>query len=687
MAEYKNSIIRFNGEEKKCVVTFSGSHNVSLLTIKVDGKPVGLCALSSSCDGTDDAECPVDPVGKGEHEVSVELDGSASIHALNFTPESLYDGVEYQPTPESKLRNVHAETWEATDMLGRKVASVEDVGGVKDRKVGIFYWTWHERCTNSRPVDVTEVLEKFPAAEYNEKHRAWGERPFTCFWHEPFLGFYKDSDPYVIRHHMQMLADAGVDFLLFDTTNGALVWRSAYEPLFAEMHRMREDGVKTPQFAFMMNFWPHKNTEKMLRALYQNLYKPGLYSDLWFRIDGKPMVMCHPESIREKGVCDADDRILEEIKSFFAFRPGQPGYGCGPHNDKEWGWLEKFPQHKYGERPDGSCEMMTVGVAQNCNDEHICTHFNAKDTYGRSFTYKDRFSKLTKDSYKYGYNVQEQWERALDIGPDHIFITGWNEWIMGQYHEPWVLDPDSTQLAMVDQFDREHSRDIEPDKDGYLDSYYLQMASNIRRYKGAAKRIPASAPKTIDIYGPVSQWNDVLPEYLNDKGTTIHRDWDGFKGCHYVNKTGRNDIISAKVARDAENVYFLVECAENVTKPEGDNWMTLFIDADRSKATGWEGYDLVVNRSRTGRNTVLVEKYFPTAEKGSFTWVTAGEGSISRKGRFLTLSVPRKLLERANGTLDFEFKWSDNMQEHDVMDFYRNGDSAPLGRFNYLFKE
>ena len=94
-----------------------------------------------------------------------------------------------------------------------------------------------------------------------------------------------------------------------------------------------------------------------------------------------------------------------------------------------------------------------------------------EDTYGRSFTYKDRFSKLTKDSYKYGYNVQEQWERALDIGPDHIFITGWNEWIMGQYHEPWVLDPDSTQLAMVDQFDREHSRDIEPDKDGYLDSH------------------------------------------------------------------------------------------------------------------------------------------------------------------------------------------------------------------------
>ena len=115
--------------------------------------------------------------------------------------------------------------------------------------------------------------------------------------------------------------------------------------------------------------------------------------------------------------------------------------------------------------------------------------------------------------------------------------------------------------------------------------------------------------------------------------------------------------------------------------------MTLFIDTDRSKSTGWEGYDMIVNRTRPGRNRVSVEKYFPTAEKGSFTWVAAGEGTISRKGKFLVISVPRSLIERDGGRLDFEFKWSDNMQEHDVMDFYRNGDAAPLGRFNYLYKE
>ena len=51
----------------------------------------------------------------------------------------------------------------------------------------------------------------------------------------------------------------------------------------------------------------------------------------------------------------------------------------------------------------------------------------------------------------------------------------------------------------------------------------------------------------------------------------------------------------------------------------------------------------------------------------------------------MTIAIPRALvgLEKR---LDFEFKWSDNMQNPTVMDFYENGDSAPIGRFNYLYQ-
>ena len=113
--------------------------------------------------------------------------------------------------------------------------------------------------------------------------------------------------------------------------------------------------------------------------------------------------------------------------------------------------------------------------------------------------------------------------------------------------------------------------------------------------------------------------------------------------------------------------------------------MTLFIDADRSKATGWEGYDFVINR--TGKkNTATVEKYVRTLEEGSFTWETVGTADLRVSGDTLTLAIPRALLG-LEGKLNFEFKWSDNMQAKTVMDFYENGDTAPLGRFNYLYQE
>lgn len=684
-----------------CILTFSHSGNTSLGEIALDGKAVGIAALSSkgapdsnsmgmkdtgSAAPITEARCEIDSVS-GIHDVTVKVTGQATLHSIAFTSENAYANVVYTPVPEKNLRDFGSEAWEATDMLGRKVASVEDVKARrKDRKVGIFYWTWQESHAGLRPVDVVKVLDQYPAAEFRHDHPAWGERPMQCFWHEPFYGFYRNSDPYIIRHHAALLSAAGVDMIAFDCTNGALLWRDAYEPLLKGLHEARLDGIRTPQIVFMLNFGPMQSGEAMLRALYQNLYKPGLYSDLWYRIDGKPVVMGYPEALPREGVCETDTRILNEIREFFSFRPGQPGYGCGPSRPDHWGWLEVYPQHKYGERPDGSCEMVTVGVGQNANKDRICTHFNDKDTFGRSYTGKHGHALLSPDSYKYGYNVQEQWDRAIDLDPDMIFVTGWNEWIMGQWKDPWLSDPESPQLAMVDQYNREYSRDIEMDRDGYMDTYYLQLAHNIRRYKGAPQREAVSAPQTIKVSGGETQWKKVTPVYRNPKGTTIHRDWDGFAGCHYVNATGRNDIVEAKVTRDEENVYFFVKCSEAITPREGEGWMTLFLDTDRAKATGWEGYDIAVNRLTAPAGKCTIEKYVPTLEAGSFTWETVGRGTLHVKGNTLTLAIPRSLVG-LEGKLNFEFKWSDNMQAHNVMDFYENGDAAPLGRFNYLYKE
>ncbi len=687
LKEEKSYVIRgadFNGK-RGLKATFTGSANTSKGDIYADGGDYVGTVMLSNGKGEDTAWCDID-ARTGVHDVYIRIKGSAVISDIELTDKSPYDGTAYEPVPEEKIIDNGHDAWEATDMLGRKVVSVEDVGAFKpDKKVGIFYWTWREHAVGLTPVNVSKLLDEYPAAEYNRDHPGWCGKNIQPHWGEPRYGFYRNSDPYVIRHHAALLADAGIDFILFDCTNGALLWRDAYEPLFKGLREAREDGINVPKFGFMLNFGPFETSEFMIRALYQDIYKPGRYSDLWFMLDGKPMIMGYKDALPEKGKTDFETKQLDEIRDFFTFRAGQPLYGTkagGPKRPDHWGWLEVFPQNKYGVREDGSCEMMTVGVGQNANDERICTCFNDKDTYGRSYTKEFGHALLDSESYKYGYNVQEQWERALDISPDNVFVTSWNEWMMGLWHEPWIKDPNSTQLAMVDQYNREYSRDIELDKDGYLDTYYLQLASNVRRFKGAKQRQKTSPEKTI---GCFNCFKDVTPYYRADKGLTIHRDWPGFAGCHYKNDSGRNDITGAKIARDKDFIWLYAECSDDITEPSGQGWMTFYIDVDRDKNTGWEGYDIAVNRTAPENGTTCVERYVKTAEPGSFTWEKIGEATVTVDKNRIMIKVPRALI--SDKKLEFEFKVSDNMQAPDVMDFYENGCAAPLGRFNYLYKE
>ncbi len=670
-------------------LSFEGVPATSVVYMRLDsedGIGIGAVALSptSGMKGTSVARIAKT---SGVHRVYYTVEGGGQLTAVDFN--SLPDE-EYVPARE--VRETYSDTWEATDMLGRKIPSVEDVGAKNGKKVGIFYWTWRESFAGRKPANVEKILSEYPDAEYNRAHPAWGgnDSEIQCHWSEPLYGYYRNSDPYVIRRHASMLSAAGVDFLVFDCTNGSFLWSDAYEPLLGGLKKAKADGINVPKVAFMLNFAPLPESERMLRALYQNLYGIGKYRDLWFMLDGKPLVLAYKECLPEQGICSADTEILEEIKSFFTFRAPQPLYGTkdgGPHRPDHWGWLEIAPQNKYGVRADGSCEMMTVGVAQNANKERICTCFNDKDTFGRSYTQKHGHSLLTQNSYKYGYNIQEQWDRALDISPDNVFITGWNEWCIGLHNiYPWIRDPDSTKLGMVDQYDKERSRDIEPDTDGYLDTYYLQMAANIRRYKGCSQRQKASDEKTVDMKGTLSQWTDVTPVYKNHKGTAAHRDWDGFKGYHYTNSTGINDITEARVCRDAENIYFLAKCSDAVKDANKADMMTLYIDTDRSKDTGWEGYDVRINALDSKRGAASVEVYLPTAQKNSFTWKKVGDCTCRTVGKTVWISVPRSLIG-LEGKLEFEFKWSDNLTEKAAIDFYVNGCCAPIGRFNYLYKE
>lgn len=564
----------------------------------------------------------------------------------------------------------------ATDALGRGLPTHDEVGDVEEDKfVGLFYWTWHMNFHENPPHNVAEILAEKPEAIHDYNDPIWPEHKSNSyfFWGEPLFGYYRNKDEWVLRKHAEMLADAGVDVIFFDSTNGDLTWKESYMELARVFMEAREDGIKTPKIAFMLAFGASEGSYKALHKIYQDLYEPGLYEDLWFYWKGKPLVMAYPENLTTVPGDKEETNLNKEIRDFFTFRPGQPLYNKGPQREDHWGWLEIYPQHGFVKNEDGGFEQVTVGVGQNWSEERGLTAMNAPGAFGRSYTHEKGHSN-DPEAVNYGYNFQEQWDRALELDPEFVFITGWNEWVAGR-QKLWG----GQDNAFPDQFDHENSRDIEPMKGGHGDNYYYQMVSNIRRFKGMPPEPKVSSPRKIKIDSRFEEWEKVKPEFKAHKGNTLHRDYPGWEGTHYTNTTGRNDIILTKIARDKDFLYFYVETADPITPSTDPGWMRLFLDVDRKKETGWEGYDYVVNRINPNEKAV-VEK-----SKEDWDWEKDGEISYAVDGNKLELRIPKKMLG-IKDAVDLEFKWSDNMQEEgEIMDFLINGDVAPAGRFNYPF--
>lgn len=553
--------------------------------------------------------------------------------------------------------------WPATDGLGRRLVTPAEAGPVKpDRFVGIFYFLWLNERNNKSPqfegpYDIFRILNADPDALNKPDSPLWG--PFWTFhyWGEPLYGYYLSTDPWVLRRHAWLLADAGVDTLIFDTTN-ALTYRDVYMKLCEVFRQVRQQGGRTPQLAFMVNTQAGKTAQK----IYEELYKPGLFPELWFRWQGKPLLICDPA------------QASAEVREFFTLRRAHWPFEL-TNQPYAWHWETTYPQaYGYTDDPDKP-EQVNVAVAQNLREsDGQVTNMSNLDARGRSF--HDGKMDRSAGAVNHGHNVREQWKRALELDPPFVMVTGWNEWIAGR--QP------GNKVIFVDQMSQEYSRDIEPMRGGHGDNYYWQLVDNIRRYKGAPPIPASSKPASIRIEDGFEQWTGVEPEFRDHVGETEPRDFDGAAGLKYVNRTGRNDLVLAKVARDDRNFYFYIRTREPIS-PRGDaNWMWLLIDADQNPATGWRGFDFVVNRTVQGDSATLLEK----CEENSWKWTAASKLQFRVESNELHLAIPRSALGLATGSgaVSLDFKWADNLQKPgDPMDFYLSGDVAPEGRFMYRY--
>ena len=580
--------------------------------------------------------------------------------------------------------------WTAVDGLGRTLPDNSQVGcsdAQKQKKVGIFYWTWHYNFANNKPVNVNSIITEYPDARNDYYHEIWKtNQAGAYFWNEPLFGYYTEMDDYVLRNHAELLTDAGIDFVLFDCTNGNYTWEPAYLNLLKVWSEARADGIKTPQIGFMMQFGYTGNTLSSLSQVYEAIYKKGLYQDLWFYWEGKPLVMAHSSGL------DLEDKYQAEIAQFFTFRAGDPSYFGANSSDYYWGWLHMYPQALY-RNEDESVEMTTVGIAQNANYVDLyCSAMNGPYNMSRSYSRQPEFSysydyrgkKIVcnsdmENAKLYGINFQEQWDYAISVDPEIIFVTGWNEWIAGRNVE-WGNVPN----GFPDQCDDNNSRDIEPTKGDLKDYYYYQLVANVRRFKGASPYSVQSTQKKIDIGGDLSAWDDpAIVTYNHYVNNRYDRDKKGWNGTHYKNSGVRNDFKTAKVSFDKDNIYFYIETVSDITPSESGNWMRLLLDTKAATADSvdWENFEFILNRTAPTSEGIAVER-----STGGWNWETVGHADYRVDGNVLQLSVPRKILGLSGSKLTFNFKWCDNnLEDGDILTLYTDGDAAPGGRFCFHF--
>lgn len=585
-------------------------------------------------------------------------------------------------------RDVFSDTWVATDDENRKIEKVSK--NIGNKKVGVFYFIWHDPVLHGGDGKLYDHSAAYSSGGINalEKIIPAGPIGYAHYWAEPYFGYYRSDDEWVIRKHAYQLSNAGIDFIFIDATNG-LTYENTYETIFRVYSEMRSEGASTPQIMFHCG-----NTQQVAKrsfdALWDNLYSTGRYEELWFKHDGKPLLFAPKTMI---------DALGESQKAFFTFRQSwaftqDPWYTESDGNNC-WAWADMYPQLP-GKSPDGKIEQMIV-----------MSGFWANGGYGtnagRSYSYESGgqptdaeygFGLVNNGTSGKGIAYEEQFNHAIKEDPDIIMLTGWNEWWGGRWTNETqgagkghhiantytvTTNGSWTDSFYVDTFNPEFSRDIEPVKGYYNDNYYYQTAQNIRDYKGTRGVPAAFGQKNIDVNGSFAQWLSVGPEFRDYANDITHRDASSYVGgFKYSNSSGRNDFTVCKVSKFENNVCFYAECTNNISSPVGTNWMNLFINSDCNSETGWHGYDLIINRYQKN-NTCSVEIFV----NGKWEFQNIGYAEYRVDGKYIVIKLNADLLGLGN---EFDFKWADNsVNDGDIMKFIDLGDSAPNDRFNYKY--
>lgn len=542
------------------------------------------------------------------------------------------------------------------DELGRVFLPANDED--TDLYVGMFFFLTLGQHSDQGVYDIREITDNYTNMDKffltNDETSPVGS---GHFWGKPIWDYYRSEDEWVIRRQIEMLTMAGIDFLVFDTTN-AVMYDTVVDVVVRVLEEYRLQGFDVPQFMY----YCASNDKACIKHVYNKFYKDELYKELWFAPEGKPMITKMRTTTWDTS--NAEELAISET---FHFRERQ--WPTDSFLLKGLPWVEwEYPQRIHTDFVNVSCAQHTAGNFSNMSD-------NWGKGYDRSRMVND--SSLVAE----GVNYQWEWKTVLENEKrdriKYVLCTQWNEWTATKF---WLEG--ATQAHMVDNFTEEYSRDMEPCYDGYGDNYYMQTIQNLRKFKYAEATHYNYPEGTIDVSDfTETQWSGINA-YMDFAGEAVTRDYMLIDGSPIVNDTNRNDLVSVKVCRDSEYVYFRITTKDAITSyNSGDTkWMNVYIDTGID-GDNLLGYQYKINHAVNGNKTAVC-KY----NGSSWLQVEDGLGDIYVEGNVMQIKVKLSTLGLTKDNCTFSFKVTDNVTyEQDRLSYYNTGDSAPIGSLSYTF--
>lgn len=567
-------------------------------------------------------------------------------------------------TPDTSAQNEYGKNTNllvGVDQLGRTFAPVS--GFNEEKYVGMFYFLWvgQERTF---PKDMSEYFKTQEGIDDLLNPAGSETAPLNkfYFWGQPLFGYYNMQDEYVLRKHIEMLTLAGVDFLYLDATNGVTydaVWRKLL-PLIEEY---RNAGWDAPRVVF----YTHSRSILVAKKLYKDLYSKNFCPDAWFTLDGKPLMIAYTDPAQDRAALKKElggtlpkdyensPSFTEKELAFFTFRT--PQWPNEPRVKNGFPWMEwEYPNKIQG-------DVCNVSLAQHPQLPMSFSYLRGNTNWGRGWNgTKNNANKLTE-----GPNFINQFETAISQDPRIITVTGWNEWQALKF----VVDGDT---AFVDAFLEEYSRDIEPMRGGYEDSYLQRLIYFVRKFKGTAAAVASEPAEAVTL---TDGWDKIKSVYYPVGSANYGRSFsNATRTAKYEQPAPENNISSVQVAHDQTYLYFRITCEEPIAPDNGQgNWINVFIGTGQPERKGFEGYEYVLNRTAG-----MLSRCNPD---GTATALAAIESSLS--GQTLTLRVKRADIT-LTGPFSLYFKVASGVANpQDIMDYYVTGSTVPMGRLSYAY--